>query len=97
MAEKLVAMVKPDGVSALEPSHPCDKIRVWSFKHHVIMVAHEAISMHLPAGFLARFGQRLNEVLPINVIQKDVLTPISSAHDVVHRTGIFNPQLARHG
>jgi hypothetical protein len=33
--------------------------------------------MHLPAGFLAGFGQGLEEIVPVNVIQEDILTPVS--------------------
>lgn len=43
--------------------------------------------MHLPAGFLAGLGQRLEKILPIHVIQENVLAPISAAHDVIHRPG----------
>jgi hypothetical protein len=53
--------------------------------------------MHLPAGFLAGFGQGLEEIVPVNIIQEDILTPVSTTHDVVHRTRVFNAQLARHG
>jgi hypothetical protein len=53
--------------------------------------------MHLPSGLLARLGQGLYEVLPIHVIQENVLAPISSAHHVVDGVRIFNPYFARHG
>ena len=53
--------------------------------------------MHLPAGFLAGFGQGLEEIVPVNVIQEDILTPVSTTHDVVDRTWVFNAQLAGHG
>jgi hypothetical protein len=52
--------------------------------------------MHFPAGFLAGFGQGLEEIVPVNVIQEDILTPVSTTHDVVHCTRVFNAQLARH-
>ena len=55
------------------------------------VVAHQAIGMHLPTGFLARFGQCLDEVLPIHVIDKNGLPPVSSAHDMIRGTGIFYP------
>ena len=57
------------------------------------VVAHQAIGMHLPTGFLARFGQGLDQVLPITVIEKNGLPPASSAHahDRIRGTGIFYP------
>ena len=36
--------------------------------------------MHLEAGFLAGFGQRFDEVLPIDVVHKNILPAISVAH-----------------
>ncbi len=41
-------------------------------------------------------GQRLEEILPVNVIQIDVLAPIPSTHHMVDGTWIFDSQLARH-
>ena len=32
--------------------------------------------MHLKTGLLARFGQRLEEILPIHIIQENVLSPV---------------------
>ena len=52
--------------------------------------------MHLPIGFLARFRQRLDEVLPVHVIQENLLPPVTTAHDVIHRPRILDAQLARH-
>jgi hypothetical protein len=52
--------------------------------------------MRLPSGLLTRFGKGLEEIVPVNVMQEDVLTSVSATHDVVHGTWIFNAQLARH-
>jgi hypothetical protein len=49
------------------------------------------------AGFLAGFGQGLEEIVPVNVIQEDILTPVSPTHDGVDRTGVFNARLAGQG
>ena len=32
---------------------------------------------HNPAGFLAGIGQRLQEILPVNIIHENVLAPVS--------------------
>jgi hypothetical protein len=37
----------------------------------------------VPVGLLTRLGQRLQEILEVNVIQEDILTPVTPAHDVV--------------
>ena len=43
--------------------------------------------MHLPAGFLACLGHGLEKVLPVNVVQENVLTPIPAAHDMINGSG----------
>jgi len=53
--------------------------------------------MHLPASLLTRFSQRLDEAVPINIVQKDVVALITTAHDVTDRTGILESELPGHG
>jgi hypothetical protein len=53
--------------------------------------------MHLEAGFLTGFRQRLELILPVHFIQINILPPVAPAHDVVNGTTLFNSQLARHG
>jgi len=53
--------------------------------------------MNLPVGLLARFGQGLDKVVPIHVIQEDVLTLVSTAHDVINRAGVLHSDFARRG
>ena len=52
--------------------------------------------MGLPAGLLADFSEGLYKVLAIHIIQEDILTPVSTAHDVVEGAWIFDSQLAWH-
>jgi len=61
------------------------------------MVEHQAIRMHLPAGLLTGLGQCLDEVVPVDVVQENVVALVPTAHDVIHRSGILNSKLARHG
>jgi hypothetical protein len=58
-------------------------------------MAHQAKGMHLPGCFLAGFGQGLEEIAAVKVIEINVLASISATHDVVHGSRIFNAQLAR--
>src|SRR5438067_51995 len=62
----------------------------------MVMIAHQAIRMELPGCFLASLSQRLQEVLPINVVQVDFLAPIAPAHDVIHGPWILDAHLPRH-
>jgi hypothetical protein len=38
----------------------------------------------------------LKEILPVDIVP-DLLAPASAAHDVVHRAGVLDAQLARQG
>ena len=40
--------------------------------------------------------RRLRKVVPIDVIQENVVALIATAHEVVHRSGILDSKLARH-
>ena len=46
--------------------------------------------MNLPPCLLASLGKRFEKILPVHIVQKDILTAVSSAHKVVHRPGILN-------
>jgi hypothetical protein len=97
VTRELVAVVEADRIGALQPSHAGDQIGVGGFEDKMIVVAHQAIGMRLPAGPLAGLSQRLYEVMPIHVIEENVVALIATAHDVIHRSGILHSKLARHG
>jgi len=84
-----VPMVEPNGIGALQPSHPAHQVGVGRFQHQMLVVAHQAIGMHLPTRLLARFSQRLDEIVPVHIVEKNVLAAISPAHHMIHRAGIF--------
>ncbi len=96
MAKKLVAMIKTNGVGAQQPPHALNEIRIGGLDNQMKVVAHQAIRVELPAGLLTRFSQSLEEVLPVNVIQEDILPPVSSAHHMVNGTRVLNTDFARH-
>jgi len=52
--------------------------------------------MHLPAGFLAGFGQRSEKVLSIDIIHEDVLAPVAPIHDVINRSRILDSHHSWH-
>ena len=90
MAEEFVPVIEPNGVRVLQPSHAGDQIGVRRFQHQMIMVAHQTIRVNPPVRFLAGFRQRLEEILPIHIIQKYILPPVPPAHDMIHRPGILD-------
>ena len=96
MPKLLVPVIEPDGIGALQPGHPGDQVCVGGFQHQMIVVAHQAIGMHLPAGLLARLGEGFYKIVTVHVIEEDVLAPVTPAHHMVHGAGIFNASLACH-
>ena len=64
--------------------------------HQADVVGHQAVGMHLPISFLAGFGQGLDEILPVHIVQGYVLPPVTAAHDVVNGARIFDASLAGH-
>ena len=49
-----------------------------------------------PAGLVASLRQRLEEILPIHIVQEDVLAPASPAHDMIHGPRVLDAHLPRH-
>ena len=96
MAQELVPVIQSDGLGDQEPAHPRHQAGVGRFDHQVKVGAHQTIGRHLKARFLARFGQRLWEILPVHILQKNVLPPVATAHDVVNGPRIFHSHCARH-
>jgi hypothetical protein len=85
MPTQFVVDIEALGLNAQQPLHPRHKIGLRGFDHQVKMVAHQAIGMHLPLGFLAGLAQRLQKELPILVITDDVFTMVSPIDDVINR------------
>ena len=52
--------------------HPRHQVRFRGFHRQVVVIAHQTISLHLAICFLARFSQRLDEVLPFEFTDFDV-------------------------
>jgi hypothetical protein len=96
MPKRLVSAVKTLGKGAQEPFHPGDQVGVGGLEHQVEMVSHQAVTVNLPAGFLAAFFQSGNEPVPVLVVAKDRFAMIPAIHHVVYGSGILDAQLAGH-
>ena len=60
------------------------------------MVLYEAEGMHLPVGLGTALGQGFQETLPVGIVLKDRLPPITPIHQVMKGSLILHTQLARH-
>jgi hypothetical protein len=60
------------------------------------MVFYQTIGVNRKAGLGARLAQGLEKIVPVAIVQENRLAPVSPAHDVTSRPGIFNAQVARH-
>ena len=77
-----------------EPPHAIHQVRIGRFQHQMKMVAGKGSSLHVARCLSyskAPLGWVTTRLLP-----RDVLAPVSPAHDVVHGTGILDAQLPRH-
>jgi hypothetical protein len=53
---------------------------------------HQTIGLHLPAGFLACLGQGLEKILPVYVIDVNVLLVVAPIHDTLSLKDSFTSQ-----
>jgi len=60
------------------------------------MIVHQAIGMKLPAGLLTRRTQGLEKTFSIQIVSKNLLTPIAPASSDDKRPLVLNSQLVRH-
>jgi hypothetical protein len=63
VANEFVTVVEPNGVGALQPSHPGYQICIWGLHHQVVMVAHQAVGVDLPSGLLTGFREGFEEIV----------------------------------
>jgi hypothetical protein len=67
------------------------------FRGQVKVIAHQAIGMNLPIGFLTRLSQSLEQEFSVLIIAENVLPVIPSIHDVINRPLVLNSKLPGHG
>jgi hypothetical protein len=52
--------------------------------------------MNLPARLLAGLGQGLDEIMPIHIVQEDLIPPVATTHEMIHGPRVFKAEFARH-
>ena len=97
MPAPLVPDVEPLGVNAQEPLHACHQVGFGRLHHQVKVVAHQAIGMHLPAGFLAGLAQSGEKARAVLLVAKNVFAAVAAIDRVINGPGIFKAQFAWHG
>ena len=60
-------------------------------------ILHQAVGVNVRARFLAGFGESLAKIVPVHIINEDVLTTITAIHELIDVAGVFDSQLAWHG
>ncbi len=84
MPAEPVATVEARRIGGLEPLHACHQVWLRGLQQQMVMVAHQNISMHPPAGAPAGFRQCGEKPLPIIVVAKDRLAPVSAVEHGVN-------------
>jgi hypothetical protein len=54
------------------------------------MVGHEAIGVNLKTCLLAGLSQSFEEILPIHIVQENLVPTVATAHDVVKGTWVLD-------
>jgi hypothetical protein len=96
MAAQFVSPVKTHRVCTQQPFHSLNQICSRGLYQQMKMIAHQTIGMHLPAGLLTRGTQGLEKTFSIQIVSKNLLTPIAPAHQMINSPLVLNSQLARH-
>ena len=86
VTEKLVPMIQAQRVGAQQPAHSFYEVSIGRFDDGMKVIRHQTIGMHLKTGLLASFSQRFQKILPIDIIQEDILSSVArgSSHDKSH-------------
>jgi hypothetical protein len=83
-------------ITTLKPPHPGHQIRLRRLQQPMVLVTHQDVGMHFPASAPADLSQSLKKTSPIQIIFKDVFTPISPTHHVVSGPLKLHPYFASH-
>jgi hypothetical protein len=60
------------------------------------MIAHQTVGVRLPAALLAGGAQGGEKALSIQIVPKNLFTPIASTHQMIDSSLVLDSQLARH-
>ncbi len=85
----------PDAPLVRCPSRPAGS-HSHALGHDVKVIAHQAPSIDLPAGFLAGLLQGTEKYFPILVILENRLPPVAMAHQVINGPGKLDGQRSGH-
>jgi hypothetical protein len=80
-----------------EPYHVRHEIGIGRLDHEMKVVALEAEGMHLPVRLGAGFTKGFEEVAAVGIVLEDRFAAVTSVHDMMDRTGIFEAQGTRYG
>src|SRR5437867_3419256 len=55
-----------------------------------------SICIGLPPGFLTRLGEVFEKILPVHVVEENILAAVATVHDVVNGTWVLDTELPWH-
>jgi hypothetical protein len=91
-----VSVVERTCVLAVEVSHAVRKVWQRCLDDEVVVVAHQAASVQLPAVAAHDPGQDANERMPVGVVEHDRRLVVAARRDVVVRAGEERTEFATH-
>jgi hypothetical protein len=87
MVAAAVPLVEGPRVLPVEVAHPVGEVRDRRFDYQVVVVAHEAARVHLPAVAALDAPQDVHEDHTVPVVEHDRLPVVAARRDVVVGTG----------
>jgi hypothetical protein len=82
-----VPVVEAARVSAVQQPHPVGEVLTGRLDDEVIVRPHQAVRMQAPAVPARRLEEKVDEVLPVDVVQVEQLPEDSACHHVVDAIG----------
>lgn len=94
MPDPLVAAVAGLGVDAVELAHAFGQIPVRCLNQQVVMVVHQTPRMACPVELGDDFFQSLQKHLPVLIVLKNILAPVTARGNMVESIGKLNADWA---
>src|SRR5689334_21229962 len=96
MSRQAMSSIEACRVSAKQPMHPRTEVGPRCLHHQVKMITHQTVSVNLPVRLLTSLSQTLQESFSVLIIPENLLAPITAINQMIDRSLIFHPHLARH-
>ena len=97
VSDSLMAVIIPDGIGRLEPTHRSCQVAPWCPNDQMVMIGHQAIDVYNNAEPLGHLPQGLQKQSPVFVRTKDPPPLVASGGDMINGPFKFYSDGSCHG